>query len=438
MNPHFALIDCNNFYAACERLFDPSLANRPVVVLSNNDGCVVARCPRARALGIPMGMPAFKIRECARQHNIAFRSSNYELYGDVSRRVMQVLTRFSPEIEIYSIDEAFLAIDNRTLQSDPALGQRIRATLLRWLGMPVGVGIGPTKTLAKAANWKAKQTPDGTWTLNTESECRALLAEMPVGKVWGIGPRRSRQLAAEGIHTAADFVAHFNARRVQRDFTVTGLRTWRELCGIPCLAWAQNPPDKQSICTSRSFGRAQTSLTGVQAAVAAFAAACAEKLRRQALTAPIMQVFLATDRFRDNQPQHTPIGLWTFPQPVNDTLEMTSAACTLVHRLFRPGHAYKKAGVIVAGLLPTAIVQGNLFTQHDHRAPQRQALMQSIDAVNRRFGRETITTGAVLAASSTGWEMRQMVRSPRYTTRWDEIMQIHAACTPSRQPPDAR
>lgn len=419
----FALVDCNNFYASCERLFDPSLAGRPVVVLSNNDGCVVARCPRAKALGIPMGIPLFEIQNRVRKHDIAVRSSNYELYGDLSRRVMALLSRFSPRLEVYSIDEAFLTFDAQAFPRPSETAETIRAMLLRWIGIPVSIGIGPTKTLAKAANWKAKRLPGNVFVIDGERERARLLRDMPVAEVWGLGHRSARRLAERGLRTADDFVRRLDARQVQRAFTITGLRTWRELAGIPCLEIEDAPPAKQTLCTSRSFGTGQNEIRGVVTPVAGFAATCAEKLRATRHVAPVMQVFLATDRFREDQPQAFPVGLHTFDPPTSDTLEIVAAASALARKLFREGYTYRKAGVILSGLHPDHAVQGSLFDPVRNR-PRRRALMRGIDALNRRYGRATVVPAMALAPATNSWKMRQNARSPRYTTRWNEILRI--------------
>lgn len=419
----YALIDCNNFYASCERLFDPALADRPLVVLSNNDGCVIARCPLARALGIPMGVPFFQIKSLAGKHNVAVRSSNFELYGDMSRRVMQVLSRFSPGMEVYSIDEAFLAFDRSCPVAKPDLARDIRSTILRWVGIPVSVGFGPTKTLAKAANWMAKRTPSGVWLVDREADRRALLAAMPVNEVWGIGRNLSRRLSELGIKTAADFVERLEARQVRRAFTVTGWQTWRELAGQPCLNLEQAPPAKKSICTSRSFATGQTSLSGIEAAVAGHAVVCAEKLRRHRLAASMMQVFLATNRFRDDQHQSFPVGQCAFDPPSQDSLEISAAAGMIARELFSPGCSYKKAGVVMSGLQSAAAIQGNLFDPVGNRS-RRLELMRGIDALHARYGRCAVTPATRLVAPESGGRMRKSARSPRYTTRWDEIIQV--------------
>lgn len=419
----FALIDCNNFYASCERLFDPTLAERPVVVLSNNDGCVIARCGRAKALGIPMGMPFFKLRPLVERFDIAVRSSNYELYGDLSRRVMTVLSRFSPRMEIYSIDEAFLTFDNSLLERRSGLGEEIRATVSRWVGIPVSIGLASTKTLAKAANWQAKHNATNVFQVRGDADRRQLLTSMPIQEVWGIGARIARRLSAMGLHTAADFVDKLDARQVRREFTITGWRTWRELVGVPCLEIEDQPAPRQTLCTSRSFGREQTDPRGIEASVASFAATCAAKLRSSQQVTPLLQVFLATNRFRPDQPQAVPVGLHAFDPSTNDTLEIVAAATKLARALFRRGYSYKKAGVLLLNLQPEHQVQGNLFDPIPDR-PRRRALMNGLDRLNRRYGDGTVTTAAAMAGQSHSWHMRQDARSPRCTTRWDEILSI--------------
>jgi DNA polymerase V len=417
MTALFALIDCNNFYVSCERLFQPTLLGKPVVVLSNNDGCVIARSDEAKALGIPMGLPAFKLADLVKEHSIEVYSSNYTLYGDLSARVMTTLTQWTPEVEIYSIDEAFLQFSMVPLDALTAYGQSIRATIQKWTGIPVSIGIGPTKTLAKLANRLAKRSPEaqGVVALTSPSQIEATLTQTPIEDIWGIGPGYTRRLHAHEIKTALQ-LKNMTDRWVRQELGIVGLRLVWELRGISCLPFALCPPPKQSLMVSRSFGRPITTLVEMREAVATYTTRAAEKLRRHHVAAGVLTVFLMTNRFTEESQYANSV---TMPLPVatQDTAELIGYALRGVEQIFRVGYRYQKAGVILTALVPAHQVQTHLFDQHDRERSQK--LMAAIDTINKDWGSGTIRYAAV--GLRPGWLMRCARRSPRYTTRWEEL-----------------
>lgn len=416
----YALIDCNNFYVACERVFNPALAGRPVVVLSNNDGCVVARSPEAKALGIKMGAPLFTLRAQVRRHRIAVYSSNYPLYGDMSARVMRILAEFSPQLEVYSIDEAFLGLQGPAAALQ-AQGQEILRTLRQWLGLPVCVGIAPTKTLAKAANWGAKENTlpaaDGVLVLDSVERQTALLAQMPLAEVWGVGRRLLPRLTALGMQTALDLRAA-EPRWIQQRFGVVLARTVRELGGQPCLALEQAPAPRQQIVVSRSFGERLSARAELESALATFVTRAAAKLRSQQTLAQTLRVFIETNRFNPNEPQYGQQALLTLSQPTQDSRVLLQAARRLLHQIYRQGYRYKRAGVMLLELIPEGEQQQQLFAEQT--APEHaNGLMTTVDSINRRFGHEALQFGGALR--SDRWQPVARHRSPRYTTSWEEL-----------------
>ena len=416
--PTFALVDCNNFYASCERVFQPHLANRPIVVLSNNDGCVVARSQEAKALGIAMGVPIFQVRPIVERHGVAVLSSNYALYGDLSARVASVLAAAAPRIEVYSIDESFLDLDRLAVPDLTVWCGDLRAQILRWTGIPVSIGIGPTKTLAKLANRLAKGSPrvHGVLDLsNNPAWTEAALRKTSVGDVWGIGLRWSKMLVDRGISTALDLRDAPDGWIRQR-MGVVGLRTVHELRGIACHDMETGPASKQTTCCSRTFGEAVTDKTHVRDAVVAFATRAAEKIRVAGQVCGAIQLFIATDRFDTTAPQHAPSATSAFMTPTADSRSIVAAALRTFERLWRDGFAYRKAGVLLLDLCSAGDVMPSLFT--DER-PQSRPLMMAMDKVNERFGRGSIGLG--LSTRTAPWRMRQGNLSPRFTTRWQEL-----------------
>jgi DNA polymerase V len=413
----YLMVDCNNFYASCERVFDPSLEGKPVVVLSNNDGCVIARSNEAKALGVAMGEPAYKREDFYAQSGVRVFSSNYALYGDMSARVMRTLGQFCAEAEIYSIDECFLMLRGLDSASLLDTAREIRRTVRKWTGIPVGVGIARTKTLAKVANRLAKKG-DGVRLLENEDDIDRVLQGTEPGDVWGIGRRSARFLAACGVRTSLDL-----KRRpddwVRRNLTVTGLRTVLELRQTPCIALEDAPPPARSLVCSRSFGTRVESLTSLEEAVSAYVQRAGEKLRRKGLVAGAVQVFLETNRFQPG-PQYSASRCRTLPAPTSDTLALHAPTLQLLRELHRPGYRYQKAGVVLLDLAPAGHRQLSFLEPRGEERTRREALMRVMDRVNTMHGRGTLT----LAASGLGkkeWHIRQERRSPHYTTSWAEL-----------------
>ena len=417
----FALVDCNNFYASCERVFDPRLENRPIVVLSNNDGCVIARSNEAKALGIAMGEPAFQKEKVYAKHNVAIFSSNFALYGDMSQRVMRTLAQHSAAMEIYSIDEAFLECGGLTADGLDRFGSQLRKTVKQWTGIPVSIGVAPTKTLAKVANHIAKRLPDnsGVCVLNKEETIEYCLKKLPVEKLWGVGRRYALFLRSWGINTAWD-LRRMPEGWVKDNMTVVGLRLQKELKGEPCIPLENQPQKKKEICTSRSFGTMVTELDELKQAVSMYATRCAEKLRTQNSCTNLVEVFLHTNPFRPDLPQYKNVRFVRLPVASNSTLNVVQAALRGLQSIYRTGYQYKKAGVIVSGLVPSNTIQYNLFYPTDEDRHTR--LMTAMDKVNDREGRD------VLRVAEQGfdrrWTLRQERLSPCYTTRWADFMTI--------------
>ena len=415
-----ALIDCDAFYVSCERMFQPDLRGRAVVVLSNGDGCVVARSDESKVLGVAMGEPWHLCRRRLDTRSVIVRSSNYALYGDMSARVMRVLAAFAPEIEIYSIDEAFLGLSGF---EDRLIGhaREIRKTVLRWTGIPVSIGIARTKTLAKVANRRVKKDPgcDGVCVLMEEAAIEAQLAGMDLTDLWGVAGRLAARLGELGI-TDPLTLKRTDPRFLRRHFGVVMERLVRELRGMPCLALEEIAPARKSLIVSRSFGRPVTSRRELAEATVAFTTRAAEKLRRQALAAPRLMVFVHTDRFRPEDPQCNAVQPVALPVATADTGRLIGAALSALAALCRPGFRYKKAGVIFLDLVPAGSVTGGLFDAPDSAASQ--ARMRAVDGINRRFGRDTVIFAA--AGVRRAWKPGSAFRSPRYTTRWDELLRV--------------
>jgi DNA polymerase V len=413
-----ALVDCNNFYVSCERVFQPQLNGKPVVVLSNNDGCVVARSPEVKALGVKMGVPLFKIQALVEHHKIQVFSSNYSLYGDLSQRVMTSLQQFSPAVEIYSIDEAFLLLTPH--QSHHAYGAEVRRCLKQWIGIPVSVGIAPTKVLAKVAIEVAKRSGIGTFCLNHPEEADFILTTMPIADIWGIGQRLAKWFTARGIFTALQF-KQANPALVRKKMGVVGQRLLLELQGVSCLPLELIPNPKQETCVSRSFAQPVTTLEDLQTAIAFFVSRAAAKLRQQGQTAAMMIIFARTSLFIE-QPISISQAI-ALPTPTHYTPELLKLAKAALQSIFRPHYPYRKAGVIMTGLQSEQMVQGNLFEPPQDRERQ-QRLISVVDQLNRQFGRETVGFGIV--GQQQEWRMKSDRRSPRFTTAWDELPEVKA------------
>lgn len=412
----YGLIDCNNFYASCERVFNPSLNGKPVVVLSNNDGCVIARSNEAKALGIKMGIPAYQIKDLVSSHGVAVFSSNYTLYGDMSGRVMSMLSELFPEIEVYSIDEAFLNLDG--ILDLNTIGRKMVDRVTRGTGIPVSLGVAPTKTLAKIANKFAKKYPayDKLCIIDSEEKRIKALQLTEIGNVWGIGRRQAAKLQKEGIKTAYDFT-RLSGSWVRKNMTVVGERTWKELQGISCIDMETAPPAKKQICTSRSFGKMLTDIDTISEAIASHASTCAKKLRNQHSYATSLMVFIHTNNFREDLPQYWRNIVMHLPVPTNDTQEIVHYALTGLKSIFLNGYQYKKAGVII-----TEITEGAQLGLFDHvDREKRERLMQTIDKINGEHG-----NNIKLAVQGTGrsWKLKQEQLSGHYTTNMNQIINI--------------
>jgi DNA polymerase V len=419
----FALVDCNNFYASCERVFNAAIARRPVIVLSNNDGCVIARSNEAKALGFKMGDPYFQVRELAERHQVAVFSSNYTLYGDMSRRVMETLQGFAPEVEIYSIDEAFLNLAGIDESHLPALAGEIHQTVKLWTGIPVGVGVGRTKTLAKAANHIAKKDPAaaGTWIILGDEQRRENLARLPIGDVWGIGRRWSKFLEEHGIATALAFSQQPD-RWIRTHLNVTGLRTAMELRGEPCIPLELAPPPKKCLVVSRAFGRKLTEYEPIQQALIAYVTRAGEKLRRERRLARHMGVFLQNSPFATGERHVSPSAGMQLPHATSDTAELIGSACRILRQLYRPGYHYSKCGVMLTELSSDAVRQGDLFDGRDTGKSRR--LMETLDTINRRLGRDTVFFAG--SGIDREWAMAANMKSPPYTTDWQKVLRVRA------------
>jgi DNA polymerase V len=410
----FALVDCNNFYASCERVFNPRLEGRPVVVLSNNDGCVVARSNEAKSIGIGMGVAAFEVKDILEKNHVEVFSSNYTLYADMSSRVMQTLSTFTPDIEVYSIDEAFLNLAGFTCSLSD-YGRQIRQTVKQWTGMPVSVGIAQSKTLAKIANHIAKRSEKakGVLVLTEPTYIEKALAQTPVEKVWGIGIKSTIKLKRAGIATAAN-LRDADISWIKKQFGVNGVRTVYELRGDCCYTLEDNPPAKQSICVSRMFGTPIESIDHLKEAAAGYAARAGEKLRQQTLAAAAETVFVTTSRFIKNS--YFNARTVKFAVATNDTRELIDAACACIERLFCDGYKFKKCGIVLTGLVQQDKVQHSLFDNIDRAKSMR--LMQAVDRINAR-------TDCPVQWAAEGlqhpWQVQFKRRSNHYTTSWNEL-----------------
>ena len=422
MPPIFALVDCNNFYASCERVFNPKLNGQPIVVLSNNDGCVVARSNEAKALGIGMGVPEFQIRPFLREHQVQVFSSNYTLYGDMSQRVMETLDPFSPELEIYSIDEAFLSLSGFSSRNLTEYGHIIRTTVKRWTGLPLSVGIAETKTLAKIANRIAKRTPDleGVLDLLACPNRDALLRRVPVEEVWGIGQNHARVLNQNGITTALQ-LREVDDQWIRKRIGVVGLRLVLELRGVSCLDLEQCPAPKQSLTCSRAFGKLISTLAEMEEAVSVYTSRVAEKLRRERLAASVLTVCLTTNEFKDG-PQYSNTLTLKLPIVTDSTADLIGSAIQSIRAIYRGGYHYKKAGVMLTGLLPASQIQADLFDDHNRRKSNR--LMSALDAVNDRWGAGTLHYAS--SGLTKSWQTQFHYRSPAYTTDWNALPVVNA------------
>ncbi|EPG0798768.1 translesion error-prone DNA polymerase V subunit UmuC [Vibrio cholerae] len=420
--PVFALVDCNNFYASCEKLFRPDLKDTPVVVLSNNDGCVVARSREAKSLGIKMGVPAFQIKAEMQRHGILAFSSNYALYADLSSRVMRTLEEMAPRVEVYSIDEAFL--DLTGIESAISLvefGQQVRERIGHWIGITVCVGIAPTKTLAKLANHAAKKYPatQGVVDLTNPDRQRRLLALVAVDDVWGVGRRLSKRLNALGITTALD-LANASPRAIRDQFSVVLERTVRELNGESCIELEEIPPTKKQIVCSRSFGVKVTQFELLREAVCEYATRATEKLRKEQQQAKVLTVFIRTSPFKDNEPQYSNSASGELLIPSSDTRDFIELASHLLKRIWKDGFRYAKAGVMLSDFYEPGMFQPGLFDDVSTRSNSQQ-LMSVLDTINQSGAGKVFFAGQ---GTKKDWSMKREHLSPAYTTRWDQLPRV--------------
>lgn len=415
------IADCNNFYASCQRVFNPSLVGKPIVVLSNNDGCVVARSNEAKALGIAMGVPAFEIKSLIEEKGIQVFSSNYTLYGDMSSRVMATLSRFSPETEIYSIDEAFLQFKGFELYDIPEYARHIVRTTTTNTGIPISIGLAPTKTLAKLANKLAKKDPalKGVKAILTKDEIEIALSDFPVSDIWGIGGQYARMLAQHGVNTALEFSC-LPGEWVKSKMTITGLRMWHELRGKPCIPLESAPASKKGICTSRSFGTMLSEYENIAEAVSNFTAKCAKKLRDQNSCCKVITVFVQTNIFRGDLKQYSNSRTTILPVGINSTMELNRFALLTLKAIYRKGYQYKKAGVIVTDIIPSDQVQSNLFYQYD--TEKQEKIMLALDKINGLYGTDKLRLGS--QGFGRNWKLKNEKLSPCYTTRLKDVINI--------------
>ena len=416
-----ALVDCNNFFCSCERVFNPAIQGMPVVVLSNNDGCIISRSEEAKALGIPMGAPLHEQQQVIRKHGVQVFSSNYTLYGDMSARVMSILRDEVPAIEVYSIDEAFLQIPKGFTEEQ---ARTLRAKVLQWTGIPVCIGIGSTKLLAKLANRHAKKNKaltGGVFDLGNYWDPDGILAGMETGDLWGVGKNFASRLRGLGIKTALEF-KQADPAAVRKSMGVIGERMLRELNGIACLELEEMPPYRKGVMASRSFGSPVETLEELEEALANHVARASEKIRRYGLLATRMEVFIKTNRFRKDDPQYSRGIAITLDRPTNGTAELMAAACELLHQIYRLGYRYKKTGIQLANLVSEEEYQPELF---DRPKAARIDVDKIVDEINRRLGdpKNPVITrasqGTLLSGKS--WKMRSERHSPHYTTNWQEL-----------------
>ena len=427
MTRAIALVDCNNFYVSCERVFQPKLEGKPVVVLSNNDGCVVSRSQEVKDLGLKMAVPWYQMKDMAKRHSIIAFSSNYSLYADLSNRVMSLLAQFSPDQEVYSIDESFL--DFTGIPTDHTqYAQQIRETIRRCVGIPVCVGIAPSKTLSKLANHVAKRNPrfGSVCDFNalTEKELNDLFATIDVREVWGVGRRSTGSLNEMGIHSVLD-LKRASAKRLREKFSVVQERIVEELNGVACLELDDVVPDKQQIICSRSFGTLTSLLPDLEQAVVAYATRAAEKLRQQHSLAGGIQVYIRTNPHKERDPQYQQSVLMPLPEPTDDTRLLCHAALHGLRRIYRADYAYQKAGVMLTGIIPASAKPRTLFDNEDAQQ-KSHALMRTLDRINRSMGSGTIKL--LGEGVDTSWAMRRTNVSKRYTTEWNELAVCPARC----------
>lgn len=416
----YGLADCNNFFVSCERVFNPSLNGRPVIILSNNDGCVISRSNEAKALGIKMGQPFYQLKDFIARNNVSVFSSNYVLYSDMSLRVQKTLQSLVPATEVYSVDESFLDLRGIPEEKLDELGHRISYIVQRNTGIPISVGISPTKTLAKIASKLCKQYPKlkGSCFMHRPQDIQKVLSKFPIEDVWGIGRRFSTMLKSRNILTASDFTKQ-SVDWVQSLMHIGGVKTWRELNGTPCIEFEEYRKDKQQITVSRSFGKELSDIESVEQQIALFTSMAAEKLRKQNSLCNTLIVFMCTNRHRKDHPQRFANQLIPLKVATDSTLELVNVATKTVREIFRKPYLYKKAGVILSDIQSNECMQTVLFDDVDHDKHAR--LMNALDKINQKQGHHSVV---VASAGFEGIRMNRQHLSPNYTSEWDEIIQI--------------
>lgn len=415
----YGVVDCNNFYASCERIFQPKLEKIPVVVLSNNDSCIISRSKEVKELGVQMGLAAFKYKDLFKSNNVQVYSANFPLYADISSRIMKIVGELMPKVEIYSVDEAFFTLSGYSKRYIYDQSVKLRKTILKSVGMPVSIGIADTKTLSKIANEIAKKDESygGVCVIDSDKKRTRLLQGLEVGDVWGIGRRLSQLLNSRGIYNAYQ-LSQCGDAWIQKELTVTGLKTVRELRGISCINLESDRPAKKSIISSKSFGYKVTDLQDMKEAVATFTARAAEKLREEHEIASYITVHITTNYFRKTDKQYTNSITCALPQPTSYTPLLIETALKGLERIFKSGYRYKKATVGLVGLLSEDIVQENLF--HPVTSTKEESsLMKVLDSINKEWGSGTLQY--VGQGIQKRWRGKSENRSPRFTTKWDEI-----------------
>lgn len=416
----YALMDCNNFYASCERVFKPSLRNKPIVVLSNNDGCVVARSNESKALGVKMGVPIFKIKELVQQHNIVVCSSNYTLYGDLSNRVMTLIKNFSPDVEVYSIDEAFINFNGHHYANFDQIGLEMHRIVKKGIGIPISIGFAPTKALAKVANKIAKKYPERTqnyYIIDTEEKRIKALKWTKIEDVWGIGRQFSKKLQSIGVTNAYQFT-QLRDSYVRKYFSVVGLRLKKDLEGEPTIQFEDIKP-KQNIATTRSFDVMMQTQDELRERIATFSSLAAVKLRNQKSNCELIQVFIYTNRFRQDLPQYSGYKTVKLPFPTSSTFELNKYAQKALNEIFKSGYYYKKAGVVLMGITQDQTQQLSMF---EYENPKHKVLMQVLDKMNVKMGEKVKFGGQDLKRK---WKMHQEHLSPCYSTNLKDIITIN-------------
>ena len=417
----YALVDCNNFYVSCERVFQPQLNGKPVVVLSNNDGCIISRSNEAKALGIPMGAPEFQVRDLIKQHDIRVFSSNYALYGDLSHRVMKILENYSPNVEVYSIDEAFLNFSGMTILDLNVYGAEIQHRILKWLSIPIGIGFAPTKALSKVANKIAKKFPErtnGVYVIDTEEKRIKALKWTKIEDVWGIGFRLTKKMQAKNIKTAYDFTLPYNEAFIRKEMGVVGMRLKYELEGKSVLE-IEEPKAKKNIAVTRSFEKDITDFNELKERVVTFASVCSEKLRKQNSCCNVVTLYLRKDPFNANGEKYSFYRMQTLSFPSNTSFSISQTAIMMLKDLYQEGTAYKKAGVIVSEIVPSSQRQFKLF---DEENPKYQKLMEVMDAVQAKTGERKLRLASQDLKRT--WKMKQNHLSNRYTTNFNELLEV--------------